>query len=149
MTDASITSTDYSIHNQAEFDDYFALLKPRVMSLVVFTASVGLFVAPNSVHPILAFASILFIIKFLSNLVLNFLFVTLNSYKWKTSFKSGLTGIIPAKSYPLIDLILLLKGNLKCIKVFESLSETMSSWFLLIYKPLNEVPSKIKRFIGN
>ena len=61
MTDASITSTDYSIHNQAEFDDYFALLKPRVMSLVVFTASVGLFVAPNSVHPILAFASILFI----------------------------------------------------------------------------------------
>lgn len=61
MTDASITSTGYNIYNQAEFDDYFALLKPRVMSLVVFTASVGLFVAPNSVHPILAFASILFI----------------------------------------------------------------------------------------
>jgi protoheme IX farnesyltransferase len=44
MTDASITSPGYSSNNQAEFDDYFALLKPRVMSLVIFTASVGLFV---------------------------------------------------------------------------------------------------------
>src|ERR1051325_5232946 len=31
--------------------DYFALLKPRVMSLVVFTALTGLVVAPGSVHP--------------------------------------------------------------------------------------------------
>jgi protoheme IX farnesyltransferase len=46
---------------QAEFEDYFALLKPRVMSLVVFTAAVGLLVAPVSVNPIIAFASILFI----------------------------------------------------------------------------------------
>ena len=61
MTDASITSSSYSTYNQPEFDDYFELLKPRVMSLVIFTASVGLFVAPNGVHPILAFASILFI----------------------------------------------------------------------------------------
>ena len=61
MTDASITSSRYSTYNQPEFDDYFELLKPRVMSLVIFTASVGLFVAPNGVHPILAFASILFI----------------------------------------------------------------------------------------
>ena len=56
MTDASITSSSYSTYNQPEFDDYFELLKPRVMSLVIFTASVGLFVAPNGVHPILAFA---------------------------------------------------------------------------------------------
>ncbi|NOX41479.1 MAG: protoheme IX farnesyltransferase [Alphaproteobacteria bacterium] len=46
---------------EAEFGDYFALLKPRVMSLVVFTAAVGLFVAPVPVHPVIAFASILFI----------------------------------------------------------------------------------------
>ncbi|MBZ0129288.1 MAG: heme o synthase [Rhodobacteraceae bacterium] len=45
----------------AEFGDYFALLKPRVMSLVIFTAAVGLFVAPGVVHPLIAFASILFI----------------------------------------------------------------------------------------
>ena len=38
-----------------------ALLKPRVMSLVVFTAAVGLIVAPGSMNPVLAFASILFI----------------------------------------------------------------------------------------
>jgi len=56
--------TDTSIHDlpeEAAFGDYVALLKPRVMSLVVFTAMVGLLVAPVSVHPLIGFASILFI----------------------------------------------------------------------------------------
>ena len=59
MTDVSLnTSTgDY----EAQLGDYFALLKPRVMSLVVFTALVGLFAAPVPVHPVIAFSSILFI----------------------------------------------------------------------------------------
>ena len=39
--------------------DYFALLKPRVMFLVVFTALVGLVAAPGSMHPVLAIASLL------------------------------------------------------------------------------------------
>jgi len=39
--------------------DYWALLKPRVMSLVVFTALIGLAAAPTGVHPVVAFASIL------------------------------------------------------------------------------------------
>ena len=39
--------------------DYFALLKPRVMSLVVFTALVGLAVAPGSLHPVTAFTALL------------------------------------------------------------------------------------------
>lgn len=46
---------------EAEFRDYVALLKPRVMSLVVFTAFVGLWVAPAAVHPFVAFCSVLFI----------------------------------------------------------------------------------------
>ena len=46
---------------EAEFGDYVALLKPRVMSLVVFTAFVGLWVAPVPVHPFLIFCSVLFI----------------------------------------------------------------------------------------
>ena len=33
--------------------DYFALLKPRVMSLVVLTALTGLIIAPGHVNPIL------------------------------------------------------------------------------------------------
>ncbi|MCC6304261.1 MAG: protoheme IX farnesyltransferase [Rhodobacteraceae bacterium] len=41
--------------------DYVLLLKPRVMSLVVFTAAVGLFVAPGHLHPLEAVAAILFI----------------------------------------------------------------------------------------
>jgi heme o synthase len=47
--------------HEAGFGDYVQLLKPRVMSLVVFTALVGLLVAPVSLHPVEAFAAILFI----------------------------------------------------------------------------------------
>lgn len=43
----------------ARVGDYFALLKPRVMSLVVFTGLVGLIVAPGSLHPILAITALL------------------------------------------------------------------------------------------
>ncbi|SES13891.1 protoheme IX farnesyltransferase [Tranquillimonas rosea] len=58
MTETTLAlDTDY----EAQFGDYFALLKPRVMSLVVFTALVGLLVAPTGVHPMIGFASILFI----------------------------------------------------------------------------------------
>ncbi|SED06489.1 protoheme IX farnesyltransferase [Rhizobiales bacterium GAS191] len=39
--------------------DYFALLKPRVMSLVVFTALTGLMLAPSHPHPVIGFISIL------------------------------------------------------------------------------------------
>ncbi|MEM9633896.1 MAG: heme o synthase [Pseudomonadota bacterium] len=39
--------------------DYVALLKPRVMSLVIFTAFVGLMLAPGSVHPVLGAVAIL------------------------------------------------------------------------------------------
>jgi heme o synthase len=46
---------------EAGFGDYVRLLKPRVMSLVVFTALVGLLVAPASLHPIEALAAIVFI----------------------------------------------------------------------------------------
>jgi protoheme IX farnesyltransferase len=38
--------------------DYLALLKPRVMSLVVFTALVGLALAPGGVHPVIGFVSL-------------------------------------------------------------------------------------------
>lgn len=56
--------SDISYHErQAEGDarDFLALLKPRVMSLVVFTALTGLLVAPVPVHPFVAFTAILFI----------------------------------------------------------------------------------------
>jgi len=39
--------------------DYVAILKPRVMSLVVFTGAVGLAVAPARLHPVLAAVAIL------------------------------------------------------------------------------------------
>jgi heme o synthase len=43
----------------ADVADYFALLKPRVMSLVVFTALVGLVRAHGGIHPVIGFAALL------------------------------------------------------------------------------------------
>ncbi|WP_299846217.1 heme o synthase [uncultured Paracoccus sp.] len=51
----------YDAAPEAEFGDYVALLKPRVMSLVVFTAFVGLWIAPIDLHPFVAFCAVLFI----------------------------------------------------------------------------------------
>ncbi|MFZ0205703.1 MAG: heme o synthase [Roseiarcus sp.] len=39
--------------------EFFSLLKPRVMSLVVLTALAGMLVAPASVHPVVGFAALL------------------------------------------------------------------------------------------
>ncbi len=47
------TETSPSVHH------YWELLKPRVMSLVIFTAFCGLWMAPGSVHPVLAFTAVL------------------------------------------------------------------------------------------
>jgi len=43
----------------ATVGDYFALLKPRVMSLVVFTGLAGMIVAPGTIHPLTAFTALL------------------------------------------------------------------------------------------
>jgi protoheme IX farnesyltransferase len=59
MTDATTNAATGT--PEAQFGDYVQLLKPRVMSLVVFTALVGLLVAPGGVSPMIGFAAILFI----------------------------------------------------------------------------------------
>lgn len=63
MSDAAYTTNaaTNACEGEAGFGDYFALLKPRVMSLVVFTAFVGLLAAPVSVNPVIGFCAILFI----------------------------------------------------------------------------------------
>ncbi|ASP31730.1 MAG: heme o synthase [Pseudomonadota bacterium] len=43
----------------AEWRDFFALTKPRVMSLVIFTGLCGLLAAPGNIHPVLGFTAIL------------------------------------------------------------------------------------------
>jgi protoheme IX farnesyltransferase len=45
--------------SEAEVGDYLALLKPRVMSLVIFTALVGMAMAPGRFHWVLAITSLL------------------------------------------------------------------------------------------
>jgi len=43
----------------ARVEDYFELLKPRVMSLVVFTAAIGMLLAPGGVNPVVGLIAIL------------------------------------------------------------------------------------------
>jgi protoheme IX farnesyltransferase len=61
MSDASFVIAESSAPRVpvAAPGDYFALLKPRVMSLVVFTAFAGLLLAPSLPHPLIAFVSLL------------------------------------------------------------------------------------------
>jgi protoheme IX farnesyltransferase len=44
---------------EADYRDWIALLKPRVLTLVVFTGVIGLLVAPGHLNPVLAFTAIL------------------------------------------------------------------------------------------
>jgi len=54
----SVTATADTAY-PADWRDFFALTKPRVMSLVVFTALCGLLAAPAPIHPVLGFTAIL------------------------------------------------------------------------------------------
>jgi len=58
---SEISETAQSIARPADsrVSDFFALLKPRVMSLVVFSGFTGLYLAPGDVHPMIAAISIL------------------------------------------------------------------------------------------
>ena len=46
-------------HGGADVADFIALLKPRVMSLVVFTALTGMIMAPGSLHPVLGLIALI------------------------------------------------------------------------------------------
>ena len=54
-----MTTATRDIILPAEWRDFWALTKPRVMSLVVFTALCGLLAAPGSIHPVIGFTAIL------------------------------------------------------------------------------------------
>ena len=59
MARSTNSKTEPTRQNSAT--DYLMLMKPRVMSLVVFTVFCGLWLAPGNIHPIIGFAAILFI----------------------------------------------------------------------------------------
>ncbi len=56
MTSLSVINTQTL---PADWRDFLALTKPRVMSLVVFTGLCGLIAAPVHIHPVLAFTAVL------------------------------------------------------------------------------------------
>src|ERR1700722_19402293 len=55
--ESAVTGSDATL--EADYRDWIALLKPRVMTLVVFTGAIGLLVAPGHVHPVLGLTAIL------------------------------------------------------------------------------------------
>jgi protoheme IX farnesyltransferase len=57
MTAVTVAAPDLAL--PADWRDFIALTKPRVMSLVVFTGLCGLLVAPVRIHPVLGFTAIL------------------------------------------------------------------------------------------
>jgi protoheme IX farnesyltransferase len=59
VTDLSLNRASDIAEAGARVSDYAALLKPRVMSLVVFTGFVGLHLAPGHLHPVLAAVAVL------------------------------------------------------------------------------------------
>ena len=61
MTDATVEAIQGKLDAApgGDVSDYAALLKPRVMFLVVFTALVGLVAAPVHLHPVLAVAALI------------------------------------------------------------------------------------------
>ena len=59
MSDILYRDQTAPLISEADPSDFIALLKPRVMSLVVFTALVGLVAAPGAIHPFMAAVAIL------------------------------------------------------------------------------------------
>jgi heme o synthase len=59
VTHAQFETADGVLAGNGTASDYFALLKPRVMALVVFTAFAGLLVAPEPMHPWMGFMTLL------------------------------------------------------------------------------------------
>ncbi|MET1755351.1 heme o synthase [Novosphingobium sp. RD2P27] len=57
--DSGQTPLNGALQVPADWRDFFALTKPRVMSLVIFTGLCGLLAAPERIHPVLAFTAIL------------------------------------------------------------------------------------------
>jgi len=58
-TQSSVAFASPAMVGDASPRDYFALLKPRVMSLVMWTALAGVLASPTPVHPLIGFAALL------------------------------------------------------------------------------------------
>ncbi len=54
----AMDNASFTPHLGAEPGDWLALLKPRVISLVVFTGAIGLFIAPGHINPVLGAVAI-------------------------------------------------------------------------------------------
>lgn len=59
MANINSSTLSYEDNIGGSVKDYFMLMKPRVMSLVIFTAISGMLLAPGNIHPLIAFVAVL------------------------------------------------------------------------------------------
>ncbi|MGI9509804.1 MAG: heme o synthase [Geminicoccaceae bacterium] len=59
MSEPSMAMVSSKAADVSDVRDFWQLLKPNVMSLVVFSAGVGLYLAPGNIHPVIAAVAIL------------------------------------------------------------------------------------------
>ncbi len=59
MANINSSTLPYEDNIGGSVKDYFMLMKPRVMSLVIFTAISGMLLAPGNIHPLIAFVAVL------------------------------------------------------------------------------------------
>ncbi len=59
MANINSSTLAYEDNIGGSIKDYFMLMKPRVMSLVIFTAISGMLLAPGNIHPLIAFVAVL------------------------------------------------------------------------------------------
>ena len=59
MEKISNITTRTAVFNPSAVSSFFQLMKPRVMSLVIFTGFAGMYLAPGDLHPVLAVISLL------------------------------------------------------------------------------------------
>ena len=59
LTEETFQTSRSDLVSNADVVDFWQLLKPRVMSLVVFTGLVGMVLAPGTLHPVLAAVALL------------------------------------------------------------------------------------------
>lgn len=59
VLDNNYNASEFHKTYNSSVSDYIALMKPGVMSLVIFTAFIGMIIAPGTIHPIIAMISIL------------------------------------------------------------------------------------------
>lgn len=129
---------DFS-YKEASLEDYVSLMKPRVMSLILFSAGVGMYMAPGHIHPLLAFVTIICVILGSGGAAaINMWYdVDIDSVMSRTQNRPTVRGVIAADdalAFGLIMSFFAIMLMLVCVSyVAASLLAFSISFYILVY----------------